>query len=175
EKYHSPPTEPVSNGLAGTATASSTTATPNHATIPSTIGAPALAHIPIGPLTPFRALKVLHFEPSVKLKFKKGEVSATAVLEMCTSLTTLCVRERKPVRLSDAVLWSTQIQAMRPWGAILSSLDQVKLPQFSELYMGCRWPTDERAIAGSFWVPYAEELLEKGIEMRIARICPGLQ
>ncbi|KAL1740435.1 hypothetical protein HDZ31DRAFT_47511 [Schizophyllum fasciatum] len=208
--------------------------------------------VPLGPLIPFRALAVLQFGASVKLRFKKNDVPpdifpaledlhfnschtsilklfalfelpalrslglhgraqtgldagdfleahgpkidsldiqyfpTESVLEMCPALRTLRVRERKPPPKYSAVSWRSatlrtihftydlpaQIQAMRPWGDILSSIDPDKLPKLRVIHMGVCWPLTERAIASDFWVPHAEAMLEKGIEIRNGRGLP---
>lgn len=202
--------------------------------------------VPVGPLHPFRALRLLHFDASVKLKFGKHDVPADifpalesisfvschtsvmklfamcelprlrslalysraqtcqdagdflerhgpkvndldvaffptdSVLEMCTNLQSLRIRERKPPPSYTAENWRSQtlreirftsdmpaqIQAQRPWGPVFSSIDPEKLPRLKALKAGLSWPTDERSISGSFWVPYAEMLLEKGVEIQ---------
>ncbi|KAL1740627.1 hypothetical protein HDZ31DRAFT_47110 [Schizophyllum fasciatum] len=208
--------------------------------------------VPLGPLIPFRALAVLQFGASVKLRFKKSDVPpdifpaledlhfnschtsilklfalfelpalrslglhgraqtgldagdfleahgpkidsldiqyfpTESVLEMCPALRTLRVRERKPPPKYSADSWRSatlrtihftydlpaQIQAMRPWGDILSSIDPDKLPKLRVIHMGVCWPLTERAIASDFWVPHAEAMLAKGIEIRNGRGLP---
>ncbi|KAL1671236.1 hypothetical protein EV122DRAFT_226912 [Schizophyllum commune] len=202
--------------------------------------------VPLGPLTPFHSLVVLHFDAAVKLQFKKNEVPADifprledlrftschtsvlrlftlfelprlehlglfsrsqtgrdagdflerhgpkiqeldiqyfptdSVLEMCTALRTLRILERKPPPGYSAAGWKSdtlttikcteaiprQIPACRPWGPLLASIDPAQVPQLKTLKMGLSWPSEEREINASFWVPYAEDLLKKGIEIR---------
>ncbi|KAL1736927.1 hypothetical protein EV714DRAFT_279429 [Schizophyllum commune] len=202
--------------------------------------------VPLGTLTPFHNLVVLHFDAAVKLQFKKNEVPADifprledlrftschtsvlrlftlfelprlehlglfsrsqtgrdagdflerhgpkiqeldiqyfptdSVLEMCTALRTLRILERKPPPGYSAAGWKSdtlttikfteaiprQIPACRPWGPLLASIDPAQVPQLKTLKMGLSWPSEEREINASFWVPYAEDLLKKGIEIR---------
>ncbi|KAI5896336.1 uncharacterized protein SCHCODRAFT_02745340 [Schizophyllum commune H4-8] len=103
-----------------------------------------------------------------------------SVFEMCTSIQTLRVRESKLPPDYTAEHWRSdtlttiefpsrlpvQIPSCRPWGPLLSSLDPAKLPTLKTVRLRfLRWPVEQRAIDSCFWVPYAEELLEKGIEV----------
>ncbi|KAL1686459.1 hypothetical protein GGG16DRAFT_64209 [Schizophyllum commune] len=106
-----------------------------------------------------------------------------SVFEMCTSVQMLRIRENK-LRAQPpdytAEHWRSdtlttiefpsrlpvQIPSCRPWGPLLSSLDPAKLPALKTVRMRfLSWPVEQRAIDSCFWVPYAEELLEKGIEL----------
>ncbi|TRM56919.1 hypothetical protein BD626DRAFT_516836 [Schizophyllum amplum] len=103
-----------------------------------------------------------------------------SVFELCTTLQTLFIRERKPPSEYTAGKWRSatlsairfthempaKIQAQRPWGPVLETIDPENLPQLKVLHMGLSWPTTERAINSCFWIPYTELLLEKGIEIR---------
>ncbi|KAI5896344.1 uncharacterized protein SCHCODRAFT_02532107 [Schizophyllum commune H4-8] len=202
--------------------------------------------VALGPLTPFRALRVLHFHGAAKLKFKDADVPndifpvledlkfmschtsflrlfnlfelprlrklalhssaqtcedagdflerhgpkveeldlaffpTDTVLELCTAMRTLHVRERKPPSKYSAAGWRSKtlsvihftdemparIQAQRPWAPVLSTIDPSKVPKLKIMHMGLLWPTDERSISSNFWIPFAESLLQKGIEIR---------
>ncbi|KAL1659876.1 hypothetical protein GGF50DRAFT_130719 [Schizophyllum commune] len=111
------------------------------------------------------------------------------VLEMCPAVRTLHIRERKPPSDYSAAGWRSKtlsiihftdempakLQAQRPWAPVLSEIDPAKVPKLKIMHAGLLWPTEApRSITSNFWVPFAESLLDKGIEIRDKKNLPWI-
>uniref|UniRef100_D8Q2Y6 Uncharacterized protein n=1 Tax=Schizophyllum commune (strain H4-8 / FGSC 9210) TaxID=578458 RepID=D8Q2Y6_SCHCM len=205
--------------------------------------------VSVGPLTPFRSLRVLRFDAPVKLAFTGSTVPKdmflaleelqlyschTSLLKLlilcemphlrilgmygralacrdagdflkkhgknieelnlksfpsddifktCEKVKKLRVEEKKPPpgystkgwasSTLESVFFVSELSQLkpsnRPWMPILLDLDAGKLPALESVYMRIRWPSGEFDTKKDFWVPLAEELLNKGIKLRDAR------